>query len=158
MEILWVSEGAVPAPDIAAQLPSHAYTTIMTILHRLGKKGYVTRVRVGRSYSYAASESLASFSAKTMHDTLELAHDRAAVLAAFVALGTHEDRAQLSLALEHASQQQQPEAKKRRVGLVVDVVMDADVIWLPQVNAPENPRRVRHDGDVIWKCFRVNVL
>jgi predicted transcriptional regulator len=108
MEILWASEGAVPAPDIAAHLPNHAYTTIMTILHRLGKKGYVTRVRVGRSYSYAASESLASFSAKTMHDTLELAHDRAAVLAAFVALGTHEDRAQLSLALEHASQQQQP--------------------------------------------------
>jgi predicted transcriptional regulator len=67
------------------------HTTIMTILHRLGEKGFVTRLRVRRSFSDVASESLASFNVKTMHDTLELAHDRGAVLDACVALSTHED-------------------------------------------------------------------
>jgi predicted transcriptional regulator len=61
MRALWpLEEGTVR--EIYLQLASvrpRAYTTIMTIMDRLARKGIVTRRKVGRAYRYQANLSAA---------------------------------------------------------------------------------------------------
>ena len=55
MDIMWRS-GAMSVRDVQGELtrPS-AYTTVMTTLDRLFKKGFVARVREGRAFVYRAA-------------------------------------------------------------------------------------------------------
>ena len=55
MDIMWRT-GAMSVRDVQAELtrPS-AYTTVMTTLDRLFKKGFVARVREGRAFVYRAA-------------------------------------------------------------------------------------------------------
>jgi len=55
MEVVW--RGApVNVRDVQQQLPRPAaYTTVMTTLDRLFKKGFVARVRRGRAFLYSAA-------------------------------------------------------------------------------------------------------
>jgi predicted transcriptional regulator len=57
MEVMWrVDTGTVR--DVQARLPrTAAYTTVMTTLDRLFKKGFVDRVRQGRAFVYRAAHS-----------------------------------------------------------------------------------------------------
>ena len=57
MEVVW-RHGALSVRDVRAQLPrAAAYTTIMTTLDRLFKKGFVAREREGRAFLYRAAHS-----------------------------------------------------------------------------------------------------
>lgn len=70
-----------------------AYTTVMTILARLWKKGLVDRERVGRAYLYAPKVSEADLAATRMHEQLARAGDRDAALSRFVgALSRRDER------------------------------------------------------------------
>ncbi|GHE13647.1 BlaI/MecI/CopY family transcriptional regulator [Streptomyces alanosinicus] len=81
---LWAAGGPVPATVVQEQVPDAAYTTLLTILTRLGDKGMVTRQRAGRSYVYAPVDDQAGHAAAGMHSLLDEGGDRAAVLARFV--------------------------------------------------------------------------
>jgi len=48
-----------------------AYTTLMTVLDRLAKKGVVERVREGRARSYTVAASREQLTAETMRRTLD---------------------------------------------------------------------------------------
>jgi predicted transcriptional regulator len=61
-----------------------AYTTVLTILTRLLRKGLVTRKRTGRSYVYTPVRDEAGHAAAGMRALLERGSDRAAVLTRFV--------------------------------------------------------------------------
>lgn len=55
MDIMWAGGGLV-VRDVQARLARPiAYTTVMTTLDRLYKKGFVTRVREGRAFRYTAA-------------------------------------------------------------------------------------------------------
>jgi predicted transcriptional regulator len=55
MEVLWRG-GDVPVRDVQSRLPrTVAYTTVMTTLDRLFKKGFVNRRREGRAFLYTAA-------------------------------------------------------------------------------------------------------
>jgi predicted transcriptional regulator len=57
MEIMWQVEAA-SVRDVQQRLPrTPAYTTVMTTLDRLFKKGFVGRVRQGRAFLYTAAHS-----------------------------------------------------------------------------------------------------
>lgn len=59
MEIVWQARAGT-VKDVQSQLPrAVAYTTVMTTLDRLFKKGYVNRERVGRAFVYRAAHSRA---------------------------------------------------------------------------------------------------
>lgn len=47
-----------------------AYTTVMTILNRLVEKGYLVRVKHGRSYSYQAHQQSQSFLKQLIRSTI----------------------------------------------------------------------------------------
>ena len=59
LRALWgLKEGNVRAvQEVVAQMRPLAYTTIMTVLDRLVRKGKLTRRKVGRSFVYAPSQS-----------------------------------------------------------------------------------------------------
>ena len=54
LELLWGHDGAATVRDVHAALPELAYTTLMTTLDRLYRKGVLTRRRRGRAFSYEA--------------------------------------------------------------------------------------------------------
>jgi len=61
-----------------------AYTTVMTILSRLWKKGLVERQRQGRAYAYRPLLSEADLAARRMQAQLDRTRDREAALSRFV--------------------------------------------------------------------------
>jgi predicted transcriptional regulator len=94
MEILWdlpatTEAGTRPtltAREVAAALDrsrSLAYTTVLTVLDRLERKGLVRRLRDGRAHHYAPMASRAAYVAELMLDALGSASDRGAVLMHF---------------------------------------------------------------------------
>ena len=83
--VLWDHDRALTPGEVAEVVGGDlAYTTIMTILARLWKKGLAERHQVGRAYAYSPTVSEADLAARRMHDTLDRTSDQAAVLSRFV--------------------------------------------------------------------------
>jgi predicted transcriptional regulator len=82
-----------------------AYTTVMTVLDRLAKKGLVVQERDGRAYLYRAAASRGALTAELMREALEELSadssdtDRHSALVAFVGESNSEERAALRAAL-----------------------------------------------------------
>ena len=71
-----------------------AYTTVMTILTRLWRKGLVVRTRCGRAFAYEPALSEAELTARRMHESLASASDPKAALVTFVgSLSRSQERA-----------------------------------------------------------------
>jgi predicted transcriptional regulator len=84
MDVLWGSaKTPLAGREVADQLPDRAYTTILTILDRLRRKGLVTRTTVGRSHRFAASDTRESYMAELMIEAMGDSGDRGAVLVRF---------------------------------------------------------------------------
>lgn len=85
---------------------SLAYTTVMTVLDRLAKKGVVRQERADRAYRYAPVQTREEMTAALMLDALGAAPDgpaRDAALVHFVGRVGPEGAAALRAALESAS-------------------------------------------------------
>jgi BlaI family transcriptional regulator, penicillinase repressor len=84
MEILWAGLGSeLTGRDVAARLPGHAYTTVLTVLGRLERKGLVRRERSDTTHRYSAIESREAYVAELMHEALGGTSDRDAALVRF---------------------------------------------------------------------------
>lgn len=73
MEVLWSTDHAMSVREVLAELTRDrdlAYTTVMTVLDRLAKKGRVTRELEGRAWFYRPAESRATLMAAEMLATL----------------------------------------------------------------------------------------
>jgi len=86
MEILWASDETLSAYDLQERLAGRelAATTILTVLSRLEKKGFVARSRDARPHRYSAAASREEHMADLMHEVLGAASNRTAVLERFV--------------------------------------------------------------------------
>lgn len=86
MEILWASPESLTAYDLLDLVPERklAATTMLTVLSRLEKKGFVARSRDARPHRYSAAASREEHMADLMHEVLGGASDRTAVLERFV--------------------------------------------------------------------------
>lgn len=87
-----------------------AYTTLMTVLDRMSKKGLVSRERDGRAWRYTAASSREELTSETMHHTLgELAGDeRRGALLHFLGSSSPEEVDELRAALAELENRQQP--------------------------------------------------
>lgn len=63
---------------------SIAYTTVMTVMDNLHKKGYLSRERDGRAYRYAAAQTREEHTAAVMEEVLASSADPSATLMHFV--------------------------------------------------------------------------
>lgn len=91
MDTLWSGDSPVTANELRDKLTarrddgaSPALTTVLTVLSRLERKGFVHRDRGARPHLYFASLSRANHVADLMREVLESSTDRTAALAHFV--------------------------------------------------------------------------
>ncbi len=89
MEVIWAREDAsgATARDVSRALSADrdlAHTTVMTVLDRLAKKGFLRRERDGRAWRYRPAASREGYVAELMLGALNETGDRDAALAHFV--------------------------------------------------------------------------
>jgi predicted transcriptional regulator len=109
MEVLWDRGAPAAVRDVADALAARelAYTTVMTVLDRLAKKGFVRRQRDGRAWQYEPVNSREGYVAQLMLDALALTGDRDAALTRFAREVSVPEAEVLSQALEQARQDQE---------------------------------------------------
>jgi predicted transcriptional regulator len=97
MDVLWDQGGSLTPGEVHQRLqdPALAYTTVMTILVRLWRKGRVDRHRDGRAYAYHPVASREQYVATRMEQLLADARDRSLVFSHLVDGMNDNDRAQL---------------------------------------------------------------
>lgn len=109
MEVLWDRGTPAAVRDVARALSERelAYTTVMTVLDRLAKKGFVRRQRDGRAWRYEPENSREGYVAQLMLDALSLTGDRDAALTRFARSVSGTEAEVLSQALAQARQDEQ---------------------------------------------------
>ena len=85
MDVLWDRGAPATVREVCVALDGRdlAYTTVMTVLDRLAKKGFVARERAGRAWRYTPVASRDAYVAKLMLDALDFTGDRGAALVRF---------------------------------------------------------------------------
>ena len=113
MDELWRTMGAErTVREVAASFPDHAYTTVLTVLDRLERKGLVRRVRDGRAHRYAALAGRDAYTAGLMHEALGSAPDRDAVLVRFAETVTPKEATILRQALDRRHHEGGPRPRR----------------------------------------------
>ncbi|MDX6429820.1 MAG: hypothetical protein QOE54_2186 [Streptosporangiaceae bacterium] len=102
MELLWARPEAATARDVSRALADDrdlAHTTVMTVLDRLAKKGFLRRERDGRAWLYRPTTSREDYVTELMLGALDLTGDRDAALAHFARSVSGDEAAVLRQAL-----------------------------------------------------------
>lgn len=105
MEVLWESSDPMTVRQVGVSLIDRdlAHTTVMTVLDRLTKKGFVRRQRVGRAWRYRPAESREAYVTELMLTALDQTGDRQAALTRFARSVSGAEAAALKAALEALS-------------------------------------------------------
>ena len=102
MDVLWDSAGWLTAREVASRLQHErdlAYTTVLTVLERLERKGFVQRQRAARAHRYKAADAREAVVADAMLEALGTADDRGSALVRFVGAVSAEEAEILRQAL-----------------------------------------------------------
>jgi len=89
MNLLWDSTQALTANEVRDGLAQDqdngpAITTVLTVLGRLNKKGFVTKDSSSRPHEFSATTSREEHTVQLLNDVLGSAPDKHAVLARFI--------------------------------------------------------------------------
>ena len=88
MHLVWDHDGPATVRELFDQLRQDriiAYTTVMSTMDNLHRKGWLTRVKAGKAYRYTATASREEYSARLMREALDGGGDPEVVLSHFVA-------------------------------------------------------------------------
>jgi predicted transcriptional regulator len=104
MDLLWSADRPLLVREVVDLMhpQPRAYTTVMTVLDNLHRKGWLGRTRDGRAWRYEPVLSRQAYTARLMREALAVSDDRAGVLAAFVEEIDPADAAALAAALQEA--------------------------------------------------------
>ena len=91
-----------------------AYTTVMTVMENLHRKGWLRRDRDGRAWRYEPAGSRSGYTAALMSDALATSSDRRTALRHFALQMSPHDAALLREALEQALGE--PKADESKAG------------------------------------------
>jgi predicted transcriptional regulator len=106
MHCLWSSDALMSVREVRDALAEDrdlAYTTVMTVLDNLHKKGWVRRELDGRAYLYEPVASREAYTAQLMSEALDSSDDRPAAFLHFVDAMSTEDTEALRQALRKVS-------------------------------------------------------
>ena len=98
MQVVWEQEGWLTPGEVREVLPQGArlaYTTVMTVLVRLWKKGLLERQRDGKAFAYHAVESREQWTARRMEELLSAVGNPSEALTHFVKVLDRVERDQL---------------------------------------------------------------
>ena len=94
MDVLWRGDGDRTVRDVLDELSQErelAYTTVMTVLDNLHRKGWAERVKVARAFHYRAVMTRAEAAARALRAVLESTDDPEGVLLHFAWSATEEE-------------------------------------------------------------------
>ena len=103
MDRLWSRDEPLSVREVLEDLRAErplAYTTVMTVLDNLHRKGIVIRQKSGRAYVYRPSRSREAHTADLMEQALSSARDRGSALLRFVEKMSSEEAEDLRRALD----------------------------------------------------------
>ena len=102
MDVLWETASPLTVREVSERLTERdlAHTTVMTVLDRLAKKGFVVRERDGRAWQYEPEASREAYVTELMLSALDQAGDRQAALARFALSVSDSEARALRCALE----------------------------------------------------------
>ncbi len=89
MTRVWARNKPVTVREVLQELQQDraiAYTTVMTVLDNLHRKGWVRRTQEGRAYRYEAVSTRAAYSAVLMNEAWSESDNPAAALVAFFSM------------------------------------------------------------------------
>jgi predicted transcriptional regulator len=105
MDRLWESGKPTLVREMVDDLHDErplAYTTVMTVMENLHRKGWLRRERDGRAWRYEPTGSRSGYTAALMNDALGTSADRRTALAHFALQMSPHDAALLREALDQA--------------------------------------------------------
>jgi predicted transcriptional regulator len=105
MDRLWEWARPVLVREVVDDLRDErglAYTTVMTVMENLYRKGWLRRERDGRAWRYEPTGSRSSYTSALMNDALATSPDRRTALTHFALQMSPNDAALLREALEQA--------------------------------------------------------
>lgn len=104
MDVLWRAPAPLTAREVSDALADRelAYTTWLTVLTRLEKKGLLRRSTAHRAHTYAPTATREDHVAVLLQEVLDQAGDRTAVLQHFARSVTPEEAQALEQALREA--------------------------------------------------------
>lgn len=110
MDTVWSASGPVTVRGVLEQLHERglAYTTVMTVLDNLHRKGWLVRELDGRAYQYQAVHQREEYGAQLMREALDVGGDRMATLLHFVGSIESDDLDQLRAALRRRGRTPKP--------------------------------------------------
>lgn len=97
LDALWARDAAATVRDLQPTFPAVAYTTLMTTMDRLYRKGILERAKAGRAFVYRPHQTRAAFDSHRATHALLAAVERGGapepVLSCFIdALGSHDEQ------------------------------------------------------------------
>lgn len=107
MDHLWARDGVATVRDIYTELSNDrdiAYTTVMSTMDNLHRKGWLARERVGKAYQYWPTLSREEHSANLMRTVFESGGNSDLVLSFFLEQMSDEESARLHAALQRLNQ------------------------------------------------------
>lgn len=116
MERLWAAGQPVTVRVVFEELAAErqiAYTTVMTVLDKLHRKGWLSRVMVDRAYVYSPVRTREAYSADLMREALSDSRNSPGTLVAFLDQLTVAEARQLRAALDDVAASRQP---RKRAG------------------------------------------
>ncbi len=102
MDRMWAANGPVSVREVLDDLRGDrtlAYTTVMTVMDNLYRKGWLTREKEGRAYLYRPSASREVHAARLMSQAFTEGGDPAATLVHFIEAMSPDEAAALRHAL-----------------------------------------------------------
>lgn len=108
MDILWSSHTPLTVREVLERLPSQralAYTTVMTVLSHLHRKGVVDREPTGKAYSYSPALTREEEATASLRDILDASGDPQSVLLHFAETASEEESSVLRNALARRTSQ-----------------------------------------------------
>jgi predicted transcriptional regulator len=107
MDVLWAEHAPLTAREVGRLIAARdlAPTTVMTVLDRLTRKGFLTRTRDGRAWRYQPAESRDAYVAELMLEALGMTGDRSAALTRFAQTVSGDEAEILRKALEELEEE-----------------------------------------------------
>jgi predicted transcriptional regulator len=105
MDHLWDASGPRTVREVFDDVGKRrrlAYTTVMTVMDRLRRKGLLRRTKVGRAFAYEATGSRGEYDAGLVRRILAASRDRRSVLLGFVRAVDEEELAELERIVRRA--------------------------------------------------------
>ncbi len=103
MDRLWARDEPATVRELHTDLSAQrrlAYTTVLTVVDNLYKKGWLRREPAGRAFRYRPVTSREEYSARLMHEALDASGNPAAALLGLVGRMTLAEAAALRAALD----------------------------------------------------------